>query len=256
MIRLVLTFFTVIMVFSNANAQSSNTDEINPDYTIVARYPHDVNAFTQGLIFEDGYIYESTGRYGKSEIRKVDLTTGEVLKSIALPGNRFGEGLASQGDNLVSLTWRSGEAYIWDKENFAKINQSKIKGEGWGLTFDGEFLIMSNGKSELRFLDPKSLKLIKKIKVRENGKKVKNINELEYIEGKVFANIWKKSKVAIIDPKTGNVDKWLDLSALVSEVGTADVDAVLNGIAFDKETHRLFITGKMWPNVYEIKLHM
>lgn len=269
--RKFLSLLGVLTISAGFAVQGAESEETTNQYSVVARYPHDTQAFTQGLIFEDGYLYESTGspRFMDtiSDVRQVDLASGVVLKSTSLSDAHFGEGMTSIGDELVSITYKARRTYRWDKltlQQKPRLSNSRhdYRGEGWGLTYDGKYLIMSNGSSKLQFFNSDTFKPTKnsfgkkKLTVRYNGAKVSNINELEYVEGKIFANIWQEPKIAIINPETGVVENWLDLSAIVNEVGAPHPEAVLNGIAYNKDTGRLFVTGKLWPYVYEIESNL
>lgn len=224
-------------------------------YQVVHTFPHDSNAFTQGLVYVDGKLYESTGREGHSSVRTVDLATGWVLKEYELPPEYFGEGLTDWGDTLIQLTWQSGTAFVYDRSTFALRRTFHYKGEGWGLTRDSKALIMSDGSPTLRFLDPGSFRQIKKLTVRDgDDRPVSNLNELEYIRGEIYANIWHADKIARISPGTGRVLGWIDLSGLLKPGEVTDPEAVLNGIAYDAKADRLFVTGKLWPKLFEIKL--
>jgi glutaminyl-peptide cyclotransferase len=223
--------------------------------TIVKSYPHDPEAFTQGLIFSDGFLYESTGVHIKnSTLRKVDLETGMVLKVQTLPREYFGEGLTLWQKKLIQLTWRSGIGFVYDLDSFLKVDEFRYDTEGWGLTHDGKSLIMSDGSAVLRFLDPASYVEIRRIEVRDQGIPIRNLNNLEYIKGEIFANVWKVDMIARISPETGKVLGWIDLSALRSALGPARNAEVLNGIAYDAARDRIFVTGKLWPKLFEIKL--
>jgi glutaminyl-peptide cyclotransferase len=223
-------------------------------YRVVNTFPHDTGAWTQGLLWHDGRLYESTGEYGRSSVRHVALDTGEVLRQHNLADRFFGEGLALVEDRLIQLTWKSGVAFVYERDTFDTLRRFAYDGEGWGLTYDGEHLIMSDGSAELRFLDPATFQEQRRVTVRDSGGPVRRLNELEYIEGEVFANIWKREHLARIDPDTGNVTGWVDLTGLFPEEDRGpDVD-VLNGIAYDPEANRLFVTGKHWPTVYEVEL--
>jgi glutamine cyclotransferase len=222
-------------------------------YTIVRSYPHDPTAFTQGLQFADGVLYEGTGLNGKSSIRKVKLETGEVLQRRNVDAAHFGEGITLWQSNIIQLTWQSGLAFVYDRTTFAPKRSFSYSGEGWGLTHDGTDLIMSDGTDELRFLDPATFKERHRIKVTAVGTAVPRLNELEYVKGEVLANIWQTDYVARIDPASGKIAAWIDLRGLLTprERGSTDV---LNGIAYDAATDRLFVTGKLWPRLFEIKL--
>ncbi|MCH2204399.1 MAG: glutaminyl-peptide cyclotransferase [Lentisphaerales bacterium] len=222
---------------------------------IINTYPHDSKAFTQGLIYHEGFLYESTGLRGESSLRKVKLKTGEVLQKRDLQPKLFGEGLAIWKNQLIQLTWHAGVAFVCDIEKFNVLKAFAYSGEGWGLTANDDNFIMSDGSAELRFLDPKTFKEVKKITVTdEDGKPVKNLNELEFIDGEIFANVWMKNKIARIGPESGKVNAWIDLIDLVPPEHKGSDEAVLNGIAYDSKNDRLFVTGKLWPELYEIKI--
>jgi glutaminyl-peptide cyclotransferase len=221
-------------------------------FKIVGKYPHDPRAFTEGLLFADGFLYESTGLNERSSLRKVELTTGRVLKEYDLPSQYFGEGLALWGNSLIQLTWKSGVAFQDDMHSFAPKRQFAYRGEGWGLTRDKTSLIMSNGSSDLAFIDPQTFAVRRSVHVLDRGRPVLLLNELEYIKGKIFANVWHDDHIAIISPKTGAVTGWLDFSALRRQLPSSAMD--LNGIAYDSKNDRIFITGKLWPCLFEIKV--
>lgn len=224
------------------------------DYSIVRSYPHDPDAFTQGLLFHDGVFYESTGRNGFSSVRKVKVETGEVLQQVDVPNEFFAEGLALTGSRLVQLTWQAQKGFTYDLNTFAKQGEWAYPGEGWGLTTDGNRLIMSDGTPELRFLDAQTLQETGRVTVRDAGQPVRDLNELEMIGDSVFANIWMTSRIVRIDPKTGNVTAHLDLDRIRPTAAPGKPIDVLNGIAWDPVTKRLWITGKLWPTMYEIKV--
>jgi len=227
-----------------------------PIYTceIVNTYPHDPEAFTQGLVFENGVLYESTGLQGRSSVRKVDVKTGSVLQMRRLPAQLFGEGVTVFGDRLIQLTWQSGVGLVYEKKSFRLLKEFTYATEGWGLTHDGRRLIMSDGTATLRFLEPQTFKELGSIAVFDRNGPVGGLNELEYVRGEVFANVWPTSRIARIDPASGRVLAWIDLEALARRHTTMNPHAVLNGIAYDPRADRLFVTGKLWPNLYEIKL--
>ncbi|HUF72738.1 MAG TPA: glutaminyl-peptide cyclotransferase [Gammaproteobacteria bacterium] len=220
--------------------------------TIVARYPHDPNAFTQGLIFLDGYLYESTGRRGESSLRRVDPGTGRIEQFLALEPQYFGEGLAEFDGRLIQLTWESGVGFVYDLTDFSLEERFRYTGQGWGLTQDGERLIMSDGTATLRFLDPDDFSVIGTLPVSEDGLPVLDLNELEYIDGEIWANVWMEDYVVRIDPDTGAVIGRIDLSGLYPAQARPR-DAVVNGIAYDEETDRIFVTGKLWPAIFEVE---
>jgi len=223
-------------------------------YEVVAVYPHDPQAYCQGLEFADGVLYESTGQYGQSTLRKVDLATGDVLASYALDERLFGEGLSVLGERIFQLTWRRGIGLIYDRRTLAPQARFGYRGEGWGLANDGKHLIMSDGTPVLRFLDPESFEVVATRQVTDKGRPVDHLNELEYIEGEIFANIWFSDRIARISPRTGNVLGWIDLAGLLAPGERPSGDAVLNGIAYDAEGQRLFVTGKNWPKLFEIRV--
>ncbi|MCS7143786.1 MAG: glutaminyl-peptide cyclotransferase [Archaeoglobaceae archaeon] len=234
--------------------QQSETPRVYT-YRIVKIYPHDPNAFTQGLVFEDGHLYESTGLYGCSTLRKVDLETGKVLQLLELPLNCFGEGIAIVGDKIYQLTWKERVVFVYDKHNFEVLKEISHREptEGWGLTFDGENLIMSDGSANLYFIDPETFKIIRKIEVHEH-KPIERLNELEFVEGLIYANVWMEDRIAIIEPENGKVVAWIDLSGIYKD--RKDINDVLNGIAYDSENKRLFVTGKRWSKLFEIEVYL
>ena len=223
-------------------------------YEVVNVYPHDPAAFTQGLLFDAGMLYESTGLYGASSIRQVDLASGNVLTMTTLPAEFFGEGITIVGNRLIQLTWREQTGFIYDKKSFVREQAFSYPTEGWGITFDGERLIMSDGTARLYFWDPATLTEIGTIDVYDEKGPVVRLNELEYIQGEIFANIWQTDTIARIDPATGAVVGWIDLSGLLPAADRTASTDVLNGIAYLAEGNRLFVTGKNWPKLFEIRL--
>jgi glutamine cyclotransferase len=223
-------------------------------YSVVRTYPHDPAAYTQGLLYLDGHLYESTGHVGQSTLRKVDLAKGRVLKSAKIPPPHFGEGIVNWGSQIIGITWQSGLGFRWDRETFRKLGEFRYSGEGWGLTQNGRDIIMSDGTPELRFLDPATLAERKRVTVTFNGRPVANLNELEWVNGQVFANVWQTEFIVRIDPANGKVVGLIDLRGLQAKAGRSGIDDVLNGIAYDPRGDRLFVTGKRWPSLYEIKL--
>jgi len=222
-------------------------------YRVVNVYPHDPGAFTQGLVFEAGQLYESTGLLGRSSLRRVALETGRVLQQHNLGAAYFGEGLALFRGRLFQLTWQNGTGFVYDAQTFELLRTWQYATEGWGLTHDGEHLIMSDGSATLRFLDPDTLDVRRSLQVNDGERLVDMLNELEYVDGEIFANIWLTDWVARIDPVTGHVVGWVDLSGLLTPEERAAAD-VLNGIAYDAAGRRLFVTGKLWPKLFEIAL--
>jgi glutamine cyclotransferase len=232
----------------------------NPDnttrwtYEIVNTFAHDPRAFTQGLVFKDGFLYEGTGLNGKSELRKVELETGNVLKTHELPDEFFGEGITIYGDRIVQLTYQSRVGFVYNKETFEMLRQFNYSTEGWGLTNDGRYLVMSDGTPMLYFLDPETFVLDRKIMVLDRDSPVWGLNELEYIDGEIYANVWPTKRIVRIEPATGRVIGWIDLEGILSPKDHSEPVDVLNGIAYDRAGRRLFVTGKFYPKLFEIKL--
>ncbi len=223
-------------------------------YKVVNSYPHDRQAFTQGLVYEDGQFYEGTGLFGRSSLRRVEVATGKVLQQHDLDPVYFGEGITTFGDRIIQLTWQNRTGFVYDKASFALEREWSYPTEGWGITHDGARLIMSDGTATLRFLDPETLRETGTIDVFDTAGPVTNLNELEYVDGLIYANVWQTDRIAQVDPATGRVRAWIDLTGLLSPADRAVPVDVLNGIAYDDATDRLFITGKLWPKVFEIDL--
>ena len=223
-------------------------------YRVVNAYPHERGAFTQGLAFDGGILLESTGGYGRSTLRRVELHTGRVLVLRRLPSHLFGEGLARAGNTLVQLTWRAGRALLYDPETLDLTGSFEYPGEGWGLTFDGEHLIMSDGSATLRFLSLPEFTEERRLEVRDRGMPVERLNELEYVEGKIYANVWFDERIAVVSPQSGAVEAWIDLDGILPLPFRRSREEVLNGIAYDPRTGRLFVTGKGWPRLFEIEV--
>jgi glutamine cyclotransferase len=224
-------------------------------YRVVASYPHDPQAFTQGLFFKGGFLYESTGLNGRSSVRKVEIATGRVVHKADLPAEVFGEGVVDRGQQVIVLTWTDGVAFVLNLPNFDPAGTFRYAGEGWGLTRSADTLYMSDGSAQIRLLDPQTFKERSRIDVSDEGRAVTQLNELEWVKGELYANIWQTDRIARIDPKTGHVLGWIDLSGLLKKHGRSTRGAdVLNGIAYDAARDRLFVTGKLWPDLFEIKL--
>ncbi|MDD5711382.1 MAG: glutaminyl-peptide cyclotransferase [Smithellaceae bacterium] len=224
-------------------------------YQIVNVFPHDPAAFTQGLIYRDGYLFESTGLKGRSSLRKVKLETGEILQRRNVDARYFAEGLTDWRGKLLQLTWQENTGFIYDESSFEPMGTFSYAGEGWGLTQDGKRIVVSDGSAYLRFLDPKTLQETGRLRVTAVGRSVPKLNELEYVRGKVYANIWKTDLIAVISPESGQVEAWIDLTGLLpasDRIGRL-ID-VLNGIAYDPASDRLFVTGKLWPKLFEIRI--
>ena len=233
----------------------NNTSPITFSYEIINSYPHDPTAFTQGLIYADGALYEGTGRYGQSSLRQVDLETGIVQTYSTIPEQYFGEGITIFDDKIYQLTWQNQTGFIYDQDGFELLDTFSYPTEGWGLTHNGEDLIMSDGTNNLYFLDPDTLEIIDQVAVfHDKGNPVVRLNELEYIDGSVYANIWQTNHIVQINPETGQVIAWIDLTNLLSPESLTQPVDVLNGIAYDAENSRLFVTGKLWPTLFEIEL--
>jgi glutamine cyclotransferase len=250
--RLLAFFLCTLAVSITAQLPASHHAD---GYQVIHVYPHDSHAFTQGLIYLDGHLYESTGLHGRSSLRMVDLSTGKVLQKYDLPTEYFGEGLTDWGSTLIQLTWQTHTGFVYDRFSFSLLRTFHYEGEGWGLTHDQTQLIMSDGTSYLRFLDPKSFKETRRIRVTdETGHPVENLNELEYLHGDVYANIWQTDEIVRISLSTGKVIERINLSGIIDKHELENPDAVLNGIAYDSIADRLFVTGKLWPKLFEIRV--
>lgn len=248
------------------NAAPKTAADIVPVYTyeIVKSYPHDGQAFTQGLVFRDGILYESTGEYGQSTLRKVELITGKVLQKRDIAEDFFAEGMTVLGDKIYQITWREKTAFIYDVNDLKLLKEMRYQGDGWGLTHDGANLIMSDGTHVIRFINPETFQTVRTVAVlRENGQPLANLNELEYVKGEIWANIWhseetdvlgKPNYIARIDPNSGKIVGWIDLSSISPEDVKRNEENTLNGIAYDEASDRLFVTGKNWKRLFEIKI--
>jgi glutamine cyclotransferase len=223
-------------------------------YQVVHTYPHDAQAFTQGLVFVDGRLYESTGRNGQSSLRMDELASGKVLQRYDVPEKYFAEGLTNWGSTLIQLTWQTHTAFVYDRFSFRLLKSFSYDGEGWGLTQDGRRLILSDGTATLRFLDPETFKVTQRVEVTDHGAPVRELNELEYVHGEIYANVWHSNRIARISPETGKVLGWIDLTGIISNSELSDDEAVLNGIAWDAKADRLFVTGKLWPKIFEVRV--
>lgn len=223
-------------------------------YEIVNTWPHDSEAYTQGLVVDKGKLLESTGQAGRSSLRRVESETGKVLKKIDVPSPYFAEGITLLKGKIYQLTWQHQLGFVYDAESLEKLGEFSYRGEGWGLTNDGSSLIMSDGTNRIRFLDPNSFQVKRTISILDGATPVASINELEFVHGEIYANIWHKELIARIDPKTGRVVGWIDLTGLRALSQASDNEAVLNGIAYDENNDRLFVTGKLWPKLFEIRV--
>jgi glutaminyl-peptide cyclotransferase len=235
-------------VAAGAAAQAVDT------YQVIHTYPHDAQAFTQGLVYVDGHLYESTGLKGQSSLRREDLETGKIDQFLEVPDKYFAEGLTNWGSTLIQLTWESHIALVYDRSTFHLLRTFPYTGEGWGLTQDGARLILSDGTAALRFLDPVTFRELRRVTVKDHGVPVKELNELEFVHGEIYANIWHSDRIARISPATGRVLGWIDLAGLLPKQNRSSPEAVLNGIAWDAVHDRLFVTGKLWPRLFEIKI--
>jgi glutamine cyclotransferase len=250
---------------SNVKSSSNQTSTATPSasteqipiygYEVVNTFPHDPGAFTQGLIFQDGALIESTGLERYSTLRRVELQTGKVLQKVDVPPFYFAEGMTLFAGKIYQLTWKGEKGFIYDPRTFQKTGEFNYTGEGWGLTHDADSLILSDGSEQIRFIDPNGYRVKRTISVTDHGRPVEEINELEYVRGEIYANVWHQNRVARIDPQTGRVTSWIDLSGLLKPGDVSDEEAVLNGIAYDEQSDRLFVTGKRWPKLFEIKLN-
>ncbi len=221
---------------------------------IVATYPHDPEAYTQGLVIEKGRMFEGTGRYGASTLREVDYKTGAVLKSLSLDKQYFGEGITILDGTIFQLTWKNNYCFTYDFKTLLYKEFFQYPFEGWGLTHNGKELIVSDGSSDLRFVDPSNFKLVRKISVKDGAARIKNLNELEYIDGEIWANVWYEDRIARISPESGKLLGWIDLNLIYPANQRKDRDQVLNGIAQDPETKKIYVTGKNWPKLFEIEI--
>ncbi|HVG92268.1 MAG TPA: glutaminyl-peptide cyclotransferase, partial [Alphaproteobacteria bacterium] len=255
--RLILAFLLTMPTTHIIGQSSRPAGPQRPrEYTfkVVNVFPHDTAAFTQGLVYHDGFFYEGTGLYGRSSVRKVRLETGEVVQHADLPTEYFGEGIAIVGNKVIQLTWQSHIGFVYSLSDFKLLRQFSYPGEGWGLTSNGNDIFMSDGSAQIRVLNAATLKEKRRFTVRDGGTRVDQLNELEYVEGEIFANIWQTDRIARISPVSGKVVGWIDLTGLLSPVFRRQSDAVLNGIAYDAAHKRLFVTGKLWPSIFEIQL--
>jgi len=248
--RYITLFLSIVVLSGTPFIYSCSQSGDVPVYTykIVNVYPHDRNAFTQGLVFEEGVLYEGTGIKGRSSLRKVELKTGNILKIHRLPDYYFGEGVTVYGDTIIQLTWKSQTGFVYDKDSFELLQKFTYPTEGWGIAHDGNCLIMSDGTSTLHFLNPKTFKEIYQLEVYDKLGPVHSLNELEYIQGEIYSNVWQTNRIARIAPQSGQVIGWIDLKGLNVQ------GSVLNGIAYDSHNDRLFVTGKLWPKLFEIDL--
>lgn len=259
----VAAFITIILILLSSaaaivllnNKPATSTTPTQYTYTVINEYPHDQNAFTEGLVYNNGYLYESTGSYPNppSTLRREDLTTGNILQTITLPDQYFGEGITIFNGKIIQLTWQSHIGFVYNQTTFQIIQNFSYPTEGWGLTNNANQLIMSDGTQNIYFLNPTTYQTTSQIKVHDGTTPITNLNELEYINGKIYANVWQTNKIAIINPQNGQVTGWINLAG-IEKINTTNPDIVLNGIAYDQTQNRIFVTGKMWPTIFEIKI--
>jgi glutamine cyclotransferase len=253
-----LLFAAAALLIAVVTSSCSDSDHSSSPslytYKVVETYAHDQRAFTQGLTYENGIMYEATGLYGRSTLRKVDPTTGSILQIIEIPAEFFGEGVTVYGDKVIQLTYKSGVGFVYNKDSFKLLRKFSYSTEGWGITHDSERLIMSDGTATLYFLNPDTFEQIGRIEVRDKGSLVRGLNELEYVKGEVYANVWPTERIVRIDPGTGRVVGWIYMDGLSNLLGKSGEIDVLNGIAYDAVGDRLFVTGKFWPKLFEIKI--
>jgi glutamine cyclotransferase len=254
LIKAALSYCLLVVSFYSPHCIAITTPPAYYTYEIINRFPHDVSAYTQGLLYHEGYLYESTGLWGQSTLRKVDPTTGRVLKIIDLDSGYFGEGLARIENRLIQLTWKSGQVFVYDLDSFQLLDTRRIDGDGWGLATMGKQLVQSNGSADLLIRDPATMEIVETLRVKKQGTPVTSLNELELVDGMIFANIYRSNQVVVIAPSTGKVTGVVDLGGLLEPADINNDTDVLNGIAYDAEGKRLFVTGKRWPWMFEIKL--
>lgn len=250
--RLGAALLVLLAACSSSDAQPLvDQPDVGPGYVVVDEFPHDPQAYTQGFDFQGRRLFEGTGLHGRSSLRRVDLESGEVLRQVDLAERHFGEGIVVLGQRIYQITWQSQRAFVYDKKTFERIRRFTYEGEGWGITHDGDRLIMSNGTSAITFRDPATFEVLDEIQVTEDGEGVPGLNELEWVDGEIFANVYPTTDVVRIDPETGEVTGHLDMTPLKEQQQDGEVP---NGIAYMEVEGRLFVTGKLWSSVYEIEL--
>jgi len=252
--RIALIALSALLMITGCSDSKNSETATDYTYKVVKTYPHDPNAFTQGLVFENGLLYEGTGLNGHSTLRKVQLQTGSILQMHKLPDKFFGEGITIYKDRIIQLTYKSNVGFVYGKDSFKLLQSFNYPTEGWGITHDGKQIIMSDGTSTLYFLDPETFKQTGCIKVHDKGVPVSGLNELEYVKGEILANVWPTERIVIIAPRTGKVIGWINMNGLLKQQDSVQFVDVLNGIAYDAAGDRLFVTGKFWPKLFEIKL--
>jgi glutaminyl-peptide cyclotransferase len=250
-IVVVLAGVLAVVLNGRQIANQSVDQAVNYTYSVVKSYPHDTAAYTEGLIFINGSLYESTGEYGTSSLRRVDLESGRVLQEYNISGEYYAEGLTLVDGKLIQLTWLDHVGFVYDANTFELKANFSVLTQGWGVTYDGTSLILSDGTPTLYYLNPQTYEVTRQVEVKDGNQSISNINELEYVKGDIYANIWMTNRIAIINPQTGQIKGWIDLTGLYQ---STDLNSVLNGIAYDQQNGRLFVTGKNWPNLYEITI--
>ncbi len=251
---LFICLFLYIFFRDNGDIKNDSSYYRKYKYAVINEYPHDTNAFTQGLVYKEGFLYEVTGLKGESAIRKINLETGEVLQIRDIEDEYFGEGIAIYEDKLIQLTWKSGKGFVYDLETFNLLDEFKYTTEGWGITSSEDYFIMSDGTSALYFLDPSNYDVVRELEVYGENGTVDNLNELEYINGEIYSNVWMTDTIVIINPENGELTGKIDLSELTDRLDNKNDIDVLNGIAYDVNNDRVFVTGKLWPKIFEIEL--
>lgn len=258
---LLAVLFAGVLACSGSSTAKQTTDSATAaeevpvySYEVINTWPHDSEAYTQGLVFYDGALFESTGLYGSSSLRRVELKSGKVKKKVEVAREYFAEGMTIFGDKVFQLTWQAQKGFVYDLKKLQQEGEFTYEGQGWGLTHDNHSLIMSDGTNRIRFLDPNSFQVQRTISVYENGSPLTQLNELEFIKGEIYANIWKTDRIVRIDPTTGKINAWIDMTGLHHQGEKRAAENCLNGIAYDAESDRLFVTGKRWEKMYEIRL--
>jgi glutamine cyclotransferase len=255
--RLVVAFLLAALAPSlpgQSSHQSHATRPAEYGFKVIRTFPHDPTAFTQGIVYRDGFLYEGTGLKGRSSLRKVRLETGEIVQTVDLPSEFFGEGITLLKNEVIQLTWQSQTGFVYNVKDFHLLRRFSYSGEGWGLTTDGREIFMNDGTAQIRVLNPRTLAEKRRFSVYDGQIPIDQLNELEFVEGEIFANVWQTDRIARISPESGKVVGWIDLRGLLSPIYRLESDAVLNGIAYDSKRKRLFVTGKLWPSIFEIKL--
>jgi len=252
--RIALIALASLLTITGCSDTKNSETAVDYTYKVVKTYPHDPKAFTQGLVIENGVLYEGTGLPGRSTLRKVELETGNILKMHKLSPEFFGEGITIYRDNIIQLTYKEHVGFVYNKDTFELLRKFNYPAEGWGITHNGTHLITSDGTPTLYFLDPETFEQVSRIIVYDRNVPLWNLNELEYVESQIYANVWGTDRIARIEPKTGRVTGWIDMKGLLPRQDRTEYEDVLNGIAYDQKSGRLFVTGKFWPKLFEIKL--